>query len=221
MTLFDLIIILIFLASTLLATVRGAVLELGTLLALGIAILLALQFANPIVTAMGNGDSIIATALTYGVLIAILFIAIYTVTHILIYKYPFSEKGTLINKIAGGVFGFARAYAVIGLGFLAYGYYLDENDQHDSVRDALTRPIAQSGAQFFEKFIPESAQLQPDQPVEQTDAAYQGYDRRDRAGLSEVISTVTTSDGISPSDGRTIALETQPITQPITNEREN
>jgi len=203
MTLFDVIIILIFVVSTLLAIFRGALLELATLLALGISILLGLQIGPFIINAAGNEGSVIATLATYCIAIFILFIFLYTLIHILVYKFPLSERGTLVNRIAGGVFGFARAYIIIGLGFLAYGYYLEENQQHTSVRDAMTLPIAQSGAKFFEQYIPDSAKLDPANTERQTplppskDVSSEGYGRSERAGLNEVITTVTTTEETS------------------------
>jgi len=189
MTVFDLIVIFILVLSTGLAAMRGALLELATLLALGIAGLLSFQFAGSILEMTGKEGSVMAMIITHFVLIGIFFIVFYVITHLLLMKFPLSTRGIQINRIVGGLFGFLRGYVVIGLGFLAYGYYLDEEHQHESVRDALTTPFAASGAAMFERFIPDSTQLKQngkDDAVNDADVATQGYGRSDRAGLSEV-----------------------------------
>ncbi|MEL7016534.1 MAG: CvpA family protein [Pseudomonadota bacterium] len=207
MTVFDGLVILILLLSVGLAVVRGALLELGTLVVLGIAWLAAVQFAPALIGASGKESSLVTVLGAYALLMGLVFIVLYTACHILLGRANLSGRAQLVNRIAGGVFGFLRGYAVIGLGFLAYGYYLDEDSQHESVRKAMTRPLAASGAQFFQQFIPPSTQFEPEgtdgvtssntgaTKSNTTDAASDGYARRDRAGFSEVITTVTTSDG--------------------------
>ena len=195
MTVFDLIVIIVLLASTGLAVVRGGILELATLIALGLAILLSIQLSGPFVSMLGREGSLIVTLFVYAGLIAGFFIVLYTITHILLARYRLSANGQRINRIAGGIFGFLRGYVIIGLGFLAYGYHLDEAHQHDSVRKAFTLPLAQSAAGIFERLIPAENTITDEQASSDLnkDAASEGYGRSDRAGLSEVITTVTTS----------------------------
>ncbi|MEO1151162.1 MAG: CvpA family protein [Pseudomonadota bacterium] len=206
MTVFDGLVILILFLSVGLAVVRGALLELGTLLVLGIAWLAAVQFAPALIGMSGKESSLVTVLGAYAILMGGTFIVLYTVCHILLGRAALTGRAMVVNRIAGGIFGFLRGYAVIGLGFLAYGYYLDEDNQHETVQRAMTRPLAASGAQFFERFIPDTTRFDPDandtkkhapQPGEKSeaDASRAGYGRSDRAGLSEVITTVTTSDG--------------------------
>lgn len=196
MTIFDLIVIAVLLLSVGLAAVRGALLEIATLLAAAIAVFIALQFTDTIAAQVGGG-SFVKITISHAILIFVLFVILYVIIHILLTKFSLSSRGVQINRIAGALFGFVRGYLIVGLGFLAYGYYLDEAHQHDSVREAMTRSFAISGASFFEQFIPETTRLETDtdkKPDDDTDAAVEGYGRSDRAGLSEVITTVTTTD---------------------------
>jgi len=199
MTIFDLIVIGILLLSTGLAVIRGAILELATLLAVAIAFLIATQLSGPVASLFGGRESLVALTAGYVIVTGVIFVFLYILAHFLLNRYRLNPQGDLVNRIAGGVFGFVRGYILVGLGFLAYGYYLSEENQHDSVRNAFTRPIAASGAGFFERFIPERNRFGPDgRPVDadtgQEDAAAAGYGQSDRAGLAEVITTVTTDE---------------------------
>ncbi|MEO1137603.1 MAG: hypothetical protein AAFW68_13520, partial [Pseudomonadota bacterium] len=85
---------------------------------------------------------------------------------------------------------------LIGLGYLGYSYYLDEAKQPEEVRSAMTRPIAAGVASWFESFTPETADLDAPAPTEsdEVDPSLSGYDRTDRNGLNEIVTTVTTTD---------------------------
>ena len=93
MTVFDLIVIIVLLASTGLAVVRGGILELATLIALGLAILLSIQLSGPFVSMLGREGSLIVTLFVYAGLIAGFFIVLYTITHILLARYRLSANG--------------------------------------------------------------------------------------------------------------------------------
>ena len=204
MTSFDLILVIVLLVSCGLAIVRGAVLEIATLIILGISWLLAVQFSPALLALSSKGNSMVALLVSYAVIMSISFLALYIACHILLSRFALTGRAVTVNRVVGGLFGFARGYFLIGLGFLAYGYYLDEAHQHDSVRNGALLPMAQAGAEFFEQFIPDSAKLDQDAERNNThspstktpldNATQDGYGRADRAGLSEVITTVTTND---------------------------
>ncbi len=205
MTAFDFFVIGILLLSTGLAVIRGAILELATLLAVAIAFLIATQLAGPVASLVGGRDSLVAVTAAYVIVTGVGFVFLYVLAHFLLNRYRLNRQGDLINRIAGGMFGFVRGYLLVGLGFLAYGYYLSEGSQHASVQNAFTRPIAASGASFFERFIPERNRFGPDgRPVgpetDQEDAAAAGYGQSDRSGLAEVITTVTTDEDSTAPD---------------------
>jgi hypothetical protein len=121
---------------------------------------------------------------------------------------PLKGERRKADRIGGGVFGFVRGLALLGLGFLAYGYYLDPADHPRAVKGALFLPVARASADFFEGFAPEENrldQLRPKKPQE--DAAVRGYDRGDRTALSEIVTTVTTTDGSAEGDPIAAVLE--------------
>lgn len=196
---FDLLFVLIVGLSTAFAVFRGGLRELSTLLALAIGGGVTLLLIDPILAATGQTGSFLGAALIAGALVAVFFIVAHIGLHLVLAKFPLSGRAALANRIGGGVFGFARGLALIGLGYLGYSYYLDEANQPDSVRTAMTRPIAASVAGVFETFAPKDADL--DTPAAAgaeagagIDAAASGYDRSDRNSLNEIVTTVTTTD---------------------------
>lgn len=212
MTTFDLILIIVLLVSCGLAIVRGAILEIATLIILGVSWLLAVQFSPALLGLSGKSGSMVAVVMSYALIMGMSFLVLYIACHILLSRFALTGRAVTVNRVLGGLFGFARGYILIGLGFLAYGYYLDEAHQHDNVRNAALLPFAQSGAQFFDQFIPDSARLDQEEDEANNqdagtsaldNAAQDGYGRADRAELSEVITTVTTSepdDQVTPRD---------------------
>lgn len=203
MTVFDALLIAVIGISVFFATVRGGVREVATLAALAIAALVAFLLANPLAAAVG-GDSFLVGAGLGGIIGVGVFAGAYLVLHKLMNRWKPSAKARTYNKIGGGVFGLLRALALIGLGFLGYGYYLDENNQPDSVRKAMLLPIASACAGFFEQFAPPGRELSAANAAK--NAAAEGYDGGDRSGLKEIVTTVTTTDKrAKPKSGDPIA----------------
>lgn len=196
MTLFDLIVVSVILASTAFAVIRGALKEIGTLAVLAGAGAAAFALLKPVQSLAGLGGSFLTTAAIGGAIATIAFIGLYLGLHFGLERVRLRGRALQADRIGGGLFGFARGLALVGLGFLAYSYYLDEARRPAAVQSALTLPMAKSVASFFESFAPKGTGLEaePMAPPEE-DAAALGYGRRDRAGLSELVSTVTTSDG--------------------------
>lgn len=192
MTGFDALLILIIGVSTLFAAIRGAIRELATLGALLIAGLAGWISINPISAALG-GKSFVFTAGIAVALGVIAFIACYVLTQKAMGRMKLSAKMKKADRIGGGAFGVLRALALIGLGFLGYGYYLDEASQPDSVRKALLLPLASASAGFFEQFAPSNRDLRATDEA-RGNAAVEGYDGRDRSGLKEIVTTATTTD---------------------------
>ncbi len=193
---FDLLFFVVVGVSTAFAVLRGGLRELSTLLALAIAGGVTLLLIEPVLAITGQAGSFFGAAIIAAILIAAFFVVAHIGFHIALKRVSLSERGRLFDRIGGGAFGFLRGLVLIGLGYLGYSYYLDEAKQPDSVKSALTRPIAAGMANWFESFTPESADLDaPVKPVEDnTDAAISGYDRSDRNNLNEIVTTVTTTD---------------------------
>lgn len=198
MTVFDALLLLVIGVSIFFAAVRGAIRELGTVLALTIAAGLAYAGAAPVAAALGKNSFVVSAAVAAAIGV-VAFLGGYIILHKAIMRLKLTSKMRSADRIGGGAFGLLRALALIGLGFLGYGYYLDEANQPDSVRNALLLPIATSAAGFFEQFAPANRDLSPAVPAKSADAAADGYEGVDRAGLTEIVTTVTTKDAATPT----------------------
>lgn len=195
---FDLLVILVLGLSTAFAALRGGLRELSTLIALAVAGGLTLVLAEPVLGVTGQTGKFFGTIIIAAILISVFFIVTHVGLHFGLQRMPLEGRAKLADRIGGGVFGFARGLVLVGLGFLGYGYYLDEARQPESVRSAITRPVAEGMANWFQSFTPEEAYIE-NTPVTESDTtepdpAESGYDRLDRNSLSEIVTTVTTSD---------------------------
>jgi uncharacterized membrane protein required for colicin V production len=192
MTVFDALLLAIVGISIFFASVRGAIRELATLLVLGASALLAWIGAAPVAAALGK-NSFIASAAVAGVIGVAAFVGGYFLLHKAMLRLKLDKRLKSADRIGGGAFGALRALALIGLGFLGYGYYLDEANQPDAVRKALLLPVATSSAGFFEQFAPSHRELRASDK-KNVNAAREGYDGADRSGLQEIVTTVTTTE---------------------------
>lgn len=193
MTLFDLLLILIILASVGFAFIRGGLKELATLVAIAIAAGMAWVLSKPILQAIGKAESFFGTIAVIGILSVVVFIGVYFGFHLLLRRVDLTGPAALANKAGGGLFGLLRALVLIGLGFLGYSYYLDADRWPDSINDAALLPIAKSSAAFFENFGIKEAEASPAQPADPADTS-DGYSSNERNNLSELVATVTTSE---------------------------
>lgn len=200
MTWFDLIIVSVLVLSVAFAVIRGAIKEIGTLGVLGGGAAAGWYLSKPVAGLIfgQSGGSFLTLAAVGGVIALLAFAGLYFLLHVGLRRVPLKGASLRTNRIAGGVFGFARGLALIGLGFLAYSYYLDEARRPAAVSKALTLPLAKATAGVFERLAPASASdLDGEGPKAgaKENAAAEGYGRGERAALSEIVSTVTTSDG--------------------------
>lgn len=214
---FDFLVLLVLVLSTAFAALRGGLRELATLIALAIAGGLTLIVAEPLLGVTGQAGSFFGTIIIAAILVAVFFIVVHVGLHFGLQRVPLEGRAKLADRIGGGVFGFARGLVLVGLGYLGYSYYLDEARQPDSVRSAVTRPVAAGMANWFQSFTPEEAYIEnapsADDADNEPDPAESGYDRLDRNSLSEIVTTVTTSDeapddlsnDVIPSDADPIA----------------
>ncbi len=195
---FDLLFFVVVGVSTAFAVLRGGLRELSTLLALAVAGGVTLLLIEPVLAITGQAGSFFGTAVIAALLVGAFFVLAHIGLHMILKRAPLTGRAALIDRIGGGAFGFFRGLVLIGLGYLGYSYYLDEAKQPEEVRTALTRPIAAGMAHWFDSFTPESSDLdapvKPSQVEPAEDAAVSGYDRGDRNGMSEIVTTVTTTD---------------------------
>lgn len=196
MTSFDWIVIAVLILSTGFAVVRGALRELGTLAALGVSAGGAFFLVKPMQSLLGFGQSFLSTVVMVAGLITAGFVLAYWLLHVGLRRVRLTGRAMTADRVGGGVFGFIRGLILIGLGFLAYSYYLDEARRPDSVKNAVTLPLAEAMSSIFEGLAP-PPEDQVDKPAQKTgdsNAAVDGYDRTDRTALTEIVTTVTTDD---------------------------
>lgn len=191
MTVFDALLLAIVGVSVFFAAYRGAIRELATVGALILAGL-AGWFGMKPVAAMIGADSFFTSAAAAMAIGLFVFLGVYFILHRLMARMKLGKRMKRYDGIGGGVFGLVRALALIGLGFLGYGYYLEEANQPDAVRNAMLLPVATGAAGFFEQFAPSNRELNASGAIR--NAAQEGYEGRDRSGLREIVTTVTTTE---------------------------
>jgi len=195
---FDILFVLVVGLSTVFAAMRGGLRELATLLALGVAGGLTWMIVPGVLSATGAAGSFFGTIIIAATLVAVFFVLAHLAFHLGLKRVPLEGRAALFDRLGGGAFGAFRGLVLVGLGFLGYGYYLDEARQPEEVKTAITRPIAAGMASWFESFAPEEAYIEntsePAAEEEETNAAVDGYARSDRNGMEEIVTTVTTTD---------------------------
>ena len=209
---FDILVLSVVGISTAFAALRGGLRELSTLIALAVAGGLTLLLLEPLLNLTGQTGSFFGMVFIAGFLIAVFFIAAHIACHMGLKRMPLEGNAKLYDRVGGGVFGFARGLVLIGLGYLGYSYYLDEARQPEEVKTAMTRPVAAGVANWFESFTPEEAYIEndlDDAADDGLDASVSGYDRSDRNGLSEIVTTVTTTDPLIEATAEGAAEGTQ------------
>lgn len=189
---FDLLFLVIVGLSTAFAALRGGLRELSTLLALAVAGGLTWITAPVILGGLGMTNKFIPTVVIAVVLIGAFFLVAHVGFHLGLKRVPLEGRAALGDRIGGGVFGFVRGLVLIGLGYLGYSYYLDVDQQPESVQNALTQPIANGMANWFESFAPPETQLENTQP--DLGDGSDGYRRIERDGMEELVTTATTDD---------------------------
>ncbi len=211
MTVFDALLLGILGVSIAFAALRGAIRELVTLGVLGLSGLTAWLGAKPALAFFGS-NGVFQTIAAAGVIGLLAFGGFYFIAHKALLGLKLNKKQRRADRIGGGVFGLVRALALIGLGFLGYGYYLDEANQPDAVKKAMLRPVAAGAASFFQQFAPSQRNLADGKRAvanaAPADAAKDGYASADRAGLKEIVATMTTSDTANkaPADDSIAAI---------------
>ena len=218
MTWFDFLLIAVLIVSIGFAVIRGAIREFATLIALGLAALVAYFLFNPMVGAFGLKGSFFGMLALAGVLFALAFLAIYAGFHFGLKRVRLDQTMQRVDLIGGGVFGLVRGLALIGLGFLGYAYYLDADKRPEAVNGAAMLPLAQGAAGFFESLAPAHDSKRIISPEEikrnSANAAEEGYARGERAALEEIVVTTTSDIEATPVSVSTEAEE-DPNLDPI------
>ncbi|MEM9705511.1 MAG: CvpA family protein [Pseudomonadota bacterium] len=204
MTWFDFLILGALALSVGFAAVRGAIREGATLLALAISGFATFLLYGPLMSAFGLTGSFFGMIALIGVLGVVLFLIVYTAFHIGLGSVRLSGRNVVIDRAVGGVFGLLRGLALIGLSFLGYAYYLDEDNRPPSINGAMLLPVAQASASFFEGLAPQRDAKQiisADELERRIDVSEDGYAPRDQNALDEIVVTTTTSSDESVDGG--------------------
>ena len=195
MTGFDGILLGVIATSIFFAAIRGGLKEMATLVALAVAAVVGL-FGGPALAGALGGSIFVLAGATLG-LAAVAFIGAYWGAATLIGRIDLSKNQEIVDRVGGGVFGLVRAVALIGLGFLGYAYYLDEDKRPATVNEAMLLPLAKGSASFIEGFAPARKPTAKDfVPIREEagdpNANGAAYDRSARNGLEELVTTVAT-----------------------------
>ena len=216
MTVFDAFIISIIGLSVGFAVLRGGLKEVATLAALAIGAAAGWFLGTPLASLIGQNGSIIIVLVLSCVLAGAGFLASYIAMASALNHLKLDAQQSLINRVGGGIFGLTRALALIGLGFLAYSFYLDEDQRADAVNDSLLLPVAKVSAQIIEGFAPDRAEPTTATTIESS-AAPDGRETttsadalviRDNRAMDDLVATVTTSD--TPDDNSENSDEVAP-----------
>ncbi len=203
MTWFDFLLIAVLVISIGFAAIRGALREFATLIALGGAAAIAYVLFKPVLSGLGLEGSIFGMVGVAAGMLGAFFIILYVGFHVALKRVSLSPEMTRVDRIGGGVFGLARGLALIGLGFLGYAYYADEEHRAEGVNNAMLLPMAKGAADFFEALAPEHDSeeiISPEEIDERNNAATDGYRRGERAALDEMLATATTSAAKTRTD---------------------
>ncbi len=169
LTAFDAVAIVIVIVSTLMALARGFMRELATLGAF-IAAITAAFFANKYIGP--TLDNIVPDALPAWTPTAILFLGTFLIIYVIVAWFGASlaktiqgpEGISLLDRVAGGVFGFARGGIVLIFFVYLLNLTMDEDQIPEFISMARTYPIVLSGANYLSDHIPEIAERGSEQP---------------------------------------------------------
>ncbi len=157
LNMFDAVVIVVLLLSTILAFFRGFVREILSLGAWVGAAMVTIYAFEPVANSLKDNVSrplvayLIAGLGTY--IISLLAISLLNAL-IIRYVKSGSEVGMLDNFL-GLLFGILRGGFIISLGYLVLSLIIDEDNPPIWVEQAITRPIAQQGALILASIAPE------------------------------------------------------------------
>ncbi len=163
LTAFDAIAIVIVIVSTLMALARGFMRELATLGAF-IAAIAAAFFANQYFGA--SLKNILPGSMPDWTPTAILFVGTFLIIYVVVAWFGASLSKTiqgpdgisLLDRLAGGLFGFARGGIVLVFFVYLLNLAMDEDQIPEFVSQARTYPIINAGAAYLKDRAPELAE---------------------------------------------------------------
>ncbi len=163
LTAFDAVAIVIVIVSTLMALARGFMRELATLGAF-IAAIAAAFFADQYLAEPLRGYLPASTPAWTAT--AILFVATFLLIYIVVAWFGASlsrsiqgpDGISLLDRVAGGTFGFARGGVVLVFFVYLLNIAMDDDQVPEFINQARTYPIILAGADYLNERAPELAQ---------------------------------------------------------------
>ncbi|TDI64546.1 MAG: CvpA family protein [Alphaproteobacteria bacterium] len=198
----DIIIIVVVLASGLMALLRGFVREVLTIIAwVGAAIIAIYLF--PYLRPMARGilnPPLLADVASFAVLYLMVLIPAFILTSRVGRRFGRDNPGVL-DRTGGFIFGVARGLFIVGLAFWVHAMVLDPGAVPSWAENSRLRPVILAVASIFPQdmgAIATSSQTRkstaPDPPADQATAADEkdeGYKPEDRRSIDQLITTTT------------------------------
>ncbi|MEQ3746542.1 MAG: CvpA family protein [Henriciella sp.] len=169
LTAFDAVAIVIVIVSTLMALARGFMRELATLGAF-IAAIAAAFFARKFFVAPltdilpSSAPSWMPDAIIFVVVFLIVYVAVAWFGANLSKSIQGVDGIGLLDRLAGGVFGFARGGVVLVFFVYLLNLAMDKDQIPEFVSQARTYPIINAGADYLKDRAPELAERSSQQP---------------------------------------------------------
>lgn len=173
LTAFDGVAIVIVIISTLMALARGFMRELATLGAF-IAAIAAAYFANRHFA--GPLEGILPSSLPSWAPTAIMFVGVFLIIYVIVAWFGASlsrsiqgpEGISIIDRIAGGLFGFARGGVVLVFFVYLLNLAMDRDQIPEFVSQAQTYPMIAAGANYLKSQAPEIEERSiPQEPLDE------------------------------------------------------
>jgi len=202
-TMVDIIILVIIIASALMALLRGLTREVLTIIAWVIAAFGAIVLLNSvrgIFRGMLTSDMIADVVAFVTLFLVILIPALLLANHV-VRRFGHTDPG-ILDRTGGFIFGVARGLFIVGLGYWANAMILERGSVPPWIEDAKLRPIVVGVASIFpdrigefnapafqDREAPEERRSSVDES--KSDESDDGYGRNDRQSLDQLITTTS------------------------------
>ena len=202
-TMVDIIILVIIIASALMALLRGLTREVLTIIAWVIAAFGAIVLLNSVRGIFRDmlTNEMIADVVAFVAIFLIILIPALLLSNHVVRRFGHTDPG-ILDRTGGFIFGVARGLFIVGLGYWANAMILERGTEPFWIEDARLRPIVVGVAKIFPDRIGEfSAPAFQDgtetsnrrEPIEEdrTEENEDGYGRNDRQSLDQLITTTS------------------------------
>ncbi len=205
MTVFDIVFLLVILVSALVGYARGAIKELVTLFAFGLAAMAAV-FALPVAGKLARGLVHPAWA-GNATAVLVVFVVVYILLRILgslLTRHVHSSRLGGLDRGAGAVFGIGRALVLAGAFFLVFSRITPPDLSPKWITGGLTWPVARKSAEVLTVFAPSGMKFADGVTRMMGEGVQKGFNQTDDEGVelggSEPNVTANTT---GPSSGST------------------